>query len=68
MGTSRPVEWLASLKAMAALDADIFIPGHGEVVRGRDYLDLVIEILGAVYPARIVGAPLYDANGANMRA
>lgn len=47
-GTSRPVEWLASLKALAALDADTYIPGHGEVVRGREYPELVIEILGAV--------------------
>lgn len=29
---------------------------------------LEVEILGETYPAEVQGAPLYDANGANMRA
>ena len=29
---------------------------------------LQVEILGAYYDAEILGAPIYDANGANMRA
>lgn len=29
---------------------------------------LEVEILGEMYPAEIQGTPLYDANGANMRA
>ncbi len=29
---------------------------------------LDIEILGQTYPAEVLGAPAYDANGANMRA
>ena len=27
-----------------------------------------VEILGQMYQAEIIGAPLYDANGANMRS
>ena len=29
---------------------------------------LEVEILGQMYPAEVLGAPIYDANGANMRA
>ena len=29
---------------------------------------LEIELLGKMYQAEVQGAPLYDANGANMRA
>ena len=29
---------------------------------------LQVEILGQFYDAEVLGAPLYDANGANMRA
>ncbi|MEL6171373.1 MAG: glycine cleavage T C-terminal barrel domain-containing protein, partial [Pseudomonadota bacterium] len=29
---------------------------------------LSVEILGDLYAAEVQGAPLYDANGANMRA
>ena len=44
--------------AMGYVEADLSSPGTR----------LDIEILGQVYPAEIIGAPLYDANGANMRA
>jgi len=47
-GSSRPVEWLASLRALAELDFEILIPGHGEVVRDREYLELIIGILEQV--------------------
>ena len=29
---------------------------------------LQVEILGEFYDAEVLGAPIYDANGANMRA
>jgi len=39
---------------------------------GRDFTaagtKLQVEILGQMYDAQVQGAPLYDANGANMRA
>lgn len=47
-GSSRPVEWLDSLGALQELDFDIAIPGHGEVIRGRDYLDLMVVLLDEV--------------------
>ena len=28
---------------------------------------LEVEILGTRYPARVLGEPIYDANGGNMR-
>jgi len=34
----------------------------------KDGVELQVEILGEMYDARVQGAPLYDANGANMRA
>ena len=42
--------------------------GYVETALSDPGTELEIEILGQTYPARIVGAPLYDANGANMRA
>ena len=30
--------------------------------------ELEVEILGQLYKAKVLGAPIYDANGANMRA
>jgi len=46
--SSRPVEWLASLRALAALEFEILIPGHGEVVHDREYLELIIALLEQV--------------------
>lgn len=34
----------------------------------RDGTGLEVEINGQFYPARVTAHPLYDANGANMRA
>jgi len=47
-GTSRPVEWLESLRALADLEFDVVIPGHGEVFRNPEYLELVIALLEEV--------------------
>ena len=47
-GSSRPVEWLESLKALNGLDFDRVIPGHGPVIRGRQYLELIISMLEEV--------------------
>jgi glycine cleavage system aminomethyltransferase T len=33
-----------------------------------DGTELAVEINGEFYPARVAAHPLYDANGANMRA
>lgn len=46
--SSRPVEWLAALRALAELDLEVIVPGHGEVVRERGYLELIIGLLEQV--------------------
>ena len=44
--------------AMAYVAADYAVAGT----------KLDVEILGEMYPAEVLGGPIYDANGANMRA
>ena len=44
--------------AMGYVDAQYAVPGTG----------LEVEILGKTYMAEILATPIYDANGANMRA
>ncbi|RKF16264.1 FAD-dependent oxidoreductase [Roseovarius spongiae] len=41
--------------------------GYVEADLAADGTALEVEILGRMYPARVQAAPLYDANGANMR-
>lgn len=38
-----PVEWAAALRSMAALDAEVMLPGHGLPVVGRDRVRQVLE-------------------------
>jgi dimethylglycine dehydrogenase len=42
--------------------------GYVSVEHATTGRKLEVEILGQMYPAEIQGAPLYDANGANMRS
>lgn len=42
-----PVEWLETLKKLAAMDVNILVPGHGEVLRDKQFLNLLIEALGS---------------------
>ncbi|MDX1784635.1 MAG: FAD-dependent oxidoreductase [Roseovarius sp.] len=42
--------------------------GYVTTAQAADGTVLEVEILGQMYPARVQVAPLYDANGANMRA
>jgi cyclase len=48
MRGSYPSEWRRTLRAMAALEADVIVPGHGEVLRDKRYLDDVIALLESV--------------------
>jgi cyclase len=45
---SHPAEWAETLRRVKALDYEILIPGHGELQRDADYLDLLIETLESV--------------------
>jgi cyclase len=41
-------EWIGALKKLRELDADVIIPGHGPVMRDKEYIGTVIELLEAV--------------------
>jgi glyoxylase-like metal-dependent hydrolase (beta-lactamase superfamily II) len=54
LGGGYPVEEIATLEALARLDGDIIVPGHGMVLRGdyaKAYLGQVIDFLRAVVAA-----------------
>jgi cyclase len=40
-----PTEWIATLDRLAALDPALVVPGHGEVLRGRGYIERVAALL-----------------------
>jgi cyclase len=42
-----PGEWRRTLQAVAQLDIDVIVPGHGEVLRGKQHLLRVIDLLGS---------------------
>jgi cyclase len=52
LGGGYPLELAATLEAMANLDVDTIVPGHGAVLHGKAYLRQVIaflrEVVGAV--------------------
>ena len=48
LGGGYPIELIATLEKMAALDFDTVVPGHGKVLRGKAYLEQVIEFLRVV--------------------
>jgi glyoxylase-like metal-dependent hydrolase (beta-lactamase superfamily II) len=45
LGGGYPRELIATLEAMARLDFETLVPGHGKVLRGKVYLEQVIEFL-----------------------
>jgi glyoxylase-like metal-dependent hydrolase (beta-lactamase superfamily II) len=45
---SYPSEWVRTLGAMAKLEFDQVIPGHGPVQQGKDHLNLVAEVIGSI--------------------
>jgi glyoxylase-like metal-dependent hydrolase (beta-lactamase superfamily II) len=48
-GFSRqPVKWLETLNRLAELEFDVLIPGHGEVLEGKAYLNRLIDLVGYV--------------------
>ncbi|MGH9861856.1 MAG: MBL fold metallo-hydrolase [Candidatus Acidiferrales bacterium] len=42
---SYPAEWVKTLRAMAQLESDQVIPGHGPVQKGKEQLELVVSVL-----------------------
>ena len=46
--TSYPAQWVKSLRALALLDFEHVVPGHGRVHQGKDYLRLITQMLEAL--------------------
>ena len=48
-GFSRqPLQWAKTLDSLATFDVDILVPGHGEVLYDKRYLNRVRELLRQV--------------------
>src|SRR5579863_4597112 len=45
---SHPTAWIESLKTLSRLDANVIVPGHGQVQHDMAYLNLVIDSLQSV--------------------
>jgi len=43
-----PSSWIETLEALRQLDADTIVPGHGEVLRDKSYIDDVINLMKSV--------------------
>jgi cyclase len=43
-----PSSWIETLDALRKLDADTIVPGHGEILRDKSYLDDVINMMKSV--------------------
>jgi cyclase len=41
-------EWIGAMKKMRELDASVIVPGHGPVMRDKEYIDTVIALLESV--------------------
>lgn len=41
-------EWIQSMKKLRELDASVIVPGHGPLMRDKEYLDTVIALLESV--------------------
>jgi len=41
-------EWIQTLKRLRELDAAVIVPGHGPLMRDREYLDTVVALLESV--------------------
>jgi hypothetical protein len=47
-----PRKWAETLKNINALDYDILVPGHGEIQRDTEYVDLIIEAANSIADQR----------------
>jgi glyoxylase-like metal-dependent hydrolase (beta-lactamase superfamily II) len=46
--SQQPREWLATLGKLSALDFELLVPGHGDVQRGKHYLQRIISLIDSV--------------------
>jgi len=43
-----PSEWIKTLEAVAQLNADTIVPGHGEVLHGKSYVNLLADMMKSI--------------------
>jgi glyoxylase-like metal-dependent hydrolase (beta-lactamase superfamily II) len=48
VGHGYPSEWIQTLRALATLDVDRIVPGHGRPYEGKDRLTLVADFLESI--------------------
>jgi glyoxylase-like metal-dependent hydrolase (beta-lactamase superfamily II) len=51
LGSGFPIEQIGTLKKMADMDFETLVPGHGNVLKGKDFVQQEIELLEAVIAA-----------------
>jgi cyclase len=51
LGGGFPAEQITTLEKLKAIDADTLVPGHGDVLHGKEYVQLEIDFLTAVVQA-----------------
>ena len=57
-----PLEWAASLRSMAAMDAELFVPAHGLPIAGPDRIRTCLETVAATL--EVLVADVVDAMNA----
>src|SRR5215468_10079770 len=43
-----PSEWIKTLGALSQLNADTIVPGHGEILHGRSYVNLLQDLMKSI--------------------
>lgn len=66
--SSYPVEYVGTLRALAQLEIDQIVMGHGPVLAGTEYLDLAIEALEAMVAAARSGLEVDQSLDATLDA
>ncbi len=54
------IDWIATMKKLALLDAETIVPGHGPIMRDKEYMTLVTNLLESVV------SQVREAIGQNM--
>lgn len=56
-----PREWIRALEAIGALDVDLVVPGHGDLLRGKEAIFLLRDLMRTIV-AQVNAQVDYDAN------
>jgi len=65
--TSYPLEYAATLQRLRALPHATMVPGHGPVMTGDDYLDLMVRLMTAIRTQTEAAVARGDSLGALMK-